>query len=345
MLAQVFFAAGAKVVHTPIAGFDVLDLAARSRRRCGARRSAPWDLDLSAYHPLGTARMGRDPATSVVDADHQLHDTPGLYVVDGAAVPSSLGVNPQITIMALATRAAEKIAAAARLTSQLSERAAITPRVVPRAWRRHAVVLCAEPMRHALAALLTVTLLPSVAFARADHRRRQPRARPEQARRRGRRRAEPRDRAVRPARVHRSPVRPARAAAGSPTDDTGVDVRKATALLVVDLGAHGRLVPTLLAGIGMDRAESTYGGTSEARHIEGGFGLEYRAAGGLTIGADVRMGGRTLHEPGYETQPVYDGGPGYRDCLDACGTGLTYAPSTLREGEYRTARITVGVRF
>jgi hypothetical protein len=111
VLAQVYFAAGAKAVHTPIHGYDVLtspdDLVAL--RRANLR---PWDLDLSAYHPLGTARMGRDPATSVVGPDHQVHDTPGLYVVDGAAVPSSLGVNPQVTIMALATRAAEKIAAA-----------------------------------------------------------------------------------------------------------------------------------------------------------------------------------------------------------------------------------------
>jgi len=111
VLAQVYFAAGAHTVHTPIAGFELLtspkDLVALRRATI-----KPWDLDLSAYHPLGTARLGRDPATSVLGPDHQVHDTPGLYVVDGSAVPSSLGVNPQITIMALATRAAEKIAAA-----------------------------------------------------------------------------------------------------------------------------------------------------------------------------------------------------------------------------------------
>jgi choline dehydrogenase-like flavoprotein len=111
VLAQVYFAAGARRVYTPVAGFEVLDspddLVQLRRANLRAR-----DLDLSAYHPLGTARMGRDPATSVVGPDHQTHDTRGLYVVDGAAVPSSLGVNPQVTIMALATRAAEKIAAA-----------------------------------------------------------------------------------------------------------------------------------------------------------------------------------------------------------------------------------------
>jgi choline dehydrogenase-like flavoprotein len=98
-------------VHTPIAGFEVLtspaDLA--GLRRANVRA---WDLDLSAYHPLGTARMGRDPASSVVAPDHQLHDVPALYVVDGSAVPTALGVNPQVTIMAMATHAAEKIAAA-----------------------------------------------------------------------------------------------------------------------------------------------------------------------------------------------------------------------------------------
>ena len=111
VLAQIYFAAGARRVHLPIAGFEVLESQADldELRRARIR---PWDLDLTAYHPLGTARMGLDPASSVVGPDHQVHGTPGLYVVDGAAVPSSLGVNPQITIMALATRAAEKIAGA-----------------------------------------------------------------------------------------------------------------------------------------------------------------------------------------------------------------------------------------
>jgi choline dehydrogenase-like flavoprotein len=111
LLAQIYFAAGAHTVHTPIAGHDVLTSEADLQALRASRLHA-WDLDLSAYHPLGTARMGRDPARSVVGPNHEVHDTPGLYVVDGAAVPTSLGVNPQVTIMALATRAAGKIAAA-----------------------------------------------------------------------------------------------------------------------------------------------------------------------------------------------------------------------------------------
>ena len=59
-----------------------------------------------AFHPLGTARADADPAHGVVDGDLRLHGVEGVYVSDASAVPSSLGVNPQITIMALATRLA-----------------------------------------------------------------------------------------------------------------------------------------------------------------------------------------------------------------------------------------------
>ncbi len=57
-----------------------------------------------AFHPLGTARMdARGPRHGVLDAHGSVHGTEGVYVCDGSAVPSSLGVNPQITIMTLAT--------------------------------------------------------------------------------------------------------------------------------------------------------------------------------------------------------------------------------------------------
>lgn len=64
------------------------------------------DLKLMAFHPLGTARADARPQHGVVDGDLQLHGAEGVYVADGSVVPSSLGVNPQLTIMALATRLA-----------------------------------------------------------------------------------------------------------------------------------------------------------------------------------------------------------------------------------------------
>lgn len=114
-----------------------------------------------------------------------------------------------------------------------------------------------------------------------------------------------------------------------------INIRTATLSLVVDLGSRGRLVPTLVAGIGMDWASDDYGATSEARHIEGGLGLEYRAEGGLTLGVDVRLGGRTLSENEDIAYPAADvrGGTAY------------LLPMQLQEGEYRSAQIKLGVRF
>jgi choline dehydrogenase-like flavoprotein len=64
----------------------------------------------SATHNMGTARMGRDAATSVVDADLRAHEVPGLYVCDGSVFPTSMSVNPTLTIVALALRLADQLA-------------------------------------------------------------------------------------------------------------------------------------------------------------------------------------------------------------------------------------------
>lgn len=69
----------------------------------------PHELMLTSWHPLGTCDMGHDPTSSVVDTNHETHDVKDLHIVDGSTVPGPLGVNPQITIMAMATRAAERI--------------------------------------------------------------------------------------------------------------------------------------------------------------------------------------------------------------------------------------------
>jgi choline dehydrogenase-like flavoprotein len=60
-------------------------------------------------HLMGTARMGKDPKTSVVDGHNRAHDVPNLYVVDGSSFVTSAAVNPTSTIGALALRAADGI--------------------------------------------------------------------------------------------------------------------------------------------------------------------------------------------------------------------------------------------
>ncbi|KPK05713.1 MAG: GMC family oxidoreductase, partial [Gemmatimonas sp. SG8_28] len=56
-------------------------------------------------HEMGTARMGRDPQTSVLNGYNQCHDVPNVFVTDGAAMASSANQNPSLTYMALTARA------------------------------------------------------------------------------------------------------------------------------------------------------------------------------------------------------------------------------------------------
>ncbi len=64
-----------------------------------------------AIHEMGTARMGRDPSSSVLNAWNQLHDVPNVFVTDGSCMTSSSCVNPSLTYMALTARAANHAAA------------------------------------------------------------------------------------------------------------------------------------------------------------------------------------------------------------------------------------------
>jgi len=57
-------------------------------------------------HEMGTARMGRDPKTSVLNAHNQIWDAQNVFVTDGACMTSSSCVNPSLTYMALTARAA-----------------------------------------------------------------------------------------------------------------------------------------------------------------------------------------------------------------------------------------------
>src|SRR5919197_1102691 len=72
----------------------------------------PQEYLTFSAHQMGTCRMGRDPATSVANPWGELHDTPGVWIGDASAFPSASGTNPMLTIMALARRTAEAIAAA-----------------------------------------------------------------------------------------------------------------------------------------------------------------------------------------------------------------------------------------
>jgi choline dehydrogenase-like flavoprotein len=107
--AQMCLAAGAKKLFPTALKMRVLD-GPRDLDAFRKARFSAGEFVWTSYHPLGTCKMGRDPKTSVVDLSHEAHDVPGLYVVDASTVPGPLGVNPQLTIMAMATRAAARIA-------------------------------------------------------------------------------------------------------------------------------------------------------------------------------------------------------------------------------------------
>jgi choline dehydrogenase-like flavoprotein len=108
VLGEIAFSAGARKVFVPIFGVPPIDSLARLR----ALESAPLDprrIECIAFHPLGSARMANDPRRGVTAADGSVYGLPGLYVADGSVLPTSIGVNSQEPIMAMATRIAWRL--------------------------------------------------------------------------------------------------------------------------------------------------------------------------------------------------------------------------------------------
>ncbi|HPZ86482.1 MAG TPA: GMC family oxidoreductase [Flavihumibacter sp.] len=83
-------------------GAEILEKAGFKNIRVAGKMSFPGN----ANHEMGTARMGKDPKTSVLNAFNQMHEVPNVVITDGSCMTSSHCVNPSLTYMALTARAA-----------------------------------------------------------------------------------------------------------------------------------------------------------------------------------------------------------------------------------------------
>jgi len=114
--ARILEAAGARLIYSPHAKFcsyqpgihGSLDSFTREMDAAGWGSS---QVALFSFHIMGTARLGGSPAISATNPDGECWETHNLYVMDGASFPSASGVNPMISIEAIAHRNARALAA------------------------------------------------------------------------------------------------------------------------------------------------------------------------------------------------------------------------------------------
>ncbi|MGH2821182.1 MAG: GMC family oxidoreductase N-terminal domain-containing protein, partial [Actinomycetota bacterium] len=114
--ARVMEAAGAREVFAPHSDFisyvpgtpGAHQHWAEETRRIGYRSGR---VTTFSFHQMGSCRMGSDPARSAVDPDNETHEVRGLYVTDASCFPTASGVNPMLTVYAIANRAAKRITA------------------------------------------------------------------------------------------------------------------------------------------------------------------------------------------------------------------------------------------
>ena len=89
---------------------DMMNDAAEMLAAAGAKNIKTFDREIGVglgIHEMGTARMGKDPKTSVLNQWNQVHACKNVFVTDGSCMTSAACVNPSLTYMALTARAAE----------------------------------------------------------------------------------------------------------------------------------------------------------------------------------------------------------------------------------------------
>ncbi|MFD9124892.1 GMC oxidoreductase, partial [Kitasatospora sp. NPDC059571] len=109
-MGELLFAAGAEEVLTGLPRDPRVRSTAELHRLLD--RTRPSHLHLSAFHPTGTVALGADPQRAPADPQGRLRGVHGVLLADGSALPGCPGVNPQLTIMALALAVARAAAGA-----------------------------------------------------------------------------------------------------------------------------------------------------------------------------------------------------------------------------------------
>jgi choline dehydrogenase-like flavoprotein len=105
--AELFFAAGATEVYPQIAGVPSIGPEDVAWLESSPPPSSAMRLE--AFHPMGTARMSGDPKQGVAGTDGAVHGAESLHIADASLLPSSIGVNPMMTVIAFAQRVARQL--------------------------------------------------------------------------------------------------------------------------------------------------------------------------------------------------------------------------------------------
>lgn len=107
LAAEVLLAAGAQKVYPPLKKVGPISSTGELKRELEGATSKMFKL--SAYHPMSTARMGKDSDVGVVDEKGLVYGYENLYIANASVIPSTTIVNPQLTINALSLMVAQGI--------------------------------------------------------------------------------------------------------------------------------------------------------------------------------------------------------------------------------------------